>query len=177
MNDNAGIHGVVTSVGVIKTTQVIVAAGAMSKSILAVSGVEVSLSAESFQYNIYRSVAHHLGCAYFDAVNQFYLFPLRNGDAVAGLLRDGKAVIDDRFDHEPDINEASMLHRLVHDAFQKIKKNDLHDIRLSYDAFTEDGRPLASGLNSVAGLFVMSGLSAGGIKIAPALARRIVNEI
>jgi glycine/D-amino acid oxidase-like deaminating enzyme len=175
MNDKAGIHGVTTSAGVIKTSKVIVAAGAMSKAILAASGVEVSFNPESFQYNIYRSVAHHLGCAYLDAVNQFYLFPLRNGDAVAGLLSDGKAVMASCFDHKPDINEASMLHHLVHDAFPKISNNDLHDIRLSYDAFTEDGRALMSEL--IPDLFVLSGLSAGGIKIAPALARRMVDVV
>jgi glycine/D-amino acid oxidase-like deaminating enzyme len=177
LTDITHVYGVQTSKGVINSPRVIIAAGAWSRQLLESAGIELPVSVESFQYNIYQSAAHHLGCAYLDAVDKFYLFPLRNGDAVAGLLQDGKSVIDDSFDHQVDDSEAHLLHKRVNRAFPQISEKSMHKVNVSYDAYTEDGRGMVDAVPTVTGLFAATGLSAGGIKIAPALAKKMTKMI
>ena len=161
--NNGQVIGVATDKGVIHSSHVIVAAGAWSGKLLASAGIELPLIVESFQNNVYQSAAHHLGGAYIDEVNKFYIFPLRNGDAVAGMLQDVNA------------DEARQLHILVKKAFPQL--NDDYKIHVNHDAFTEDGLGVAIDFVAVAGLYALTGLSAGGIKIMPALAKKMTNII
>lgn len=170
---DARVRGVKTEQGMITAAHIVIAAGAWSPALLKTAGIDSPLHVESFQYNVYRPHERFQGPAYLDAVDNFYVFPFRDGTVAAGLLNDGILVCGGAFDHQPDLAEAQLVHARVSQAYPAIFPEALPEVRLSYDAFTDDGRGLMTSIPSVSGLTVVSGWSAGGIKTAPAVAMAV----
>lgn len=169
------VYGVNTTQGIITSKRIIIATGFLSQKMLSLLGINVPICVNSFQYNVYSQVAHHLKTAYLDLINQFYLLPLGNGDVLAGFLNDDKIIIDNNFDQQLDKSSAFSLHQLISQYFPWIDQKSF-EIKKSHDAFTSDqyGVMNHSQLN---GLFLATGLNGGGIKIAPAMAKKIVQII
>lgn len=168
------IHGVETTQGRIQASHVIIAAGASSPSLLHRLGIETHLTLRSFQYQVYAQMAHTLITPQLDYKQEFYAFPLRNGDLIAGWLTEGTIKTDTSpvvFDH----HSAQQLHQLLQNTIKEIGKETPYQIKVSHDAFTDDYCGLVVSDQHWQGLHIVSGCSAGGIKIAPALARKMVS--
>lgn len=159
-------YGLNTTNGVIKANNIILATGALTHALLAPLEINVDLDIKSFQYNIYPAAARHLNTAHLNMLDGFYLFP-KNGDVLAGFLNEDELVktFNDRLDN----SLAQRLHHLLSGHFPFIN-NHTYVIKKSYDAYTKDHRGWME-QTSVQGLFAATGLSGGGIKIAPFLAK------
>ena len=126
-----------------------------------------SLLVKSFQYQIYPLAAHYLKTDYFNLLDQFYLFPQKNGDVLAGFLNKDKEIGVHQCDDSTNESLAASLHQLMSAHFPLISDKPYH-IKKSYDAYTQDGNGLIKE-SSIKGLFWSTGLSSGGIKIVPGL--------
>lgn len=195
---NRKVAGVRTTRGIIETGTVVLAAGAWSNQLLTKTASNETtsvtrrgeacpareatkdpsyVSAKSFQYNIYEDAAKHLDTAFLDAVSGIYLFPLLSGNAIAGFLRDDKLVTDFQFNHMVDSDASQRLDSALKTRFTWINNKKMSIAKRSYDAFTEDERGIIKRSDDIAGLILATGMSGGGIKIAPAFAKEVVKII
>jgi glycine/D-amino acid oxidase-like deaminating enzyme len=172
------VSGVRTASGIIETKNVVLAAGAWSNQLLEPSATDLDkISAKSFQYNIYEGAAKHLDTAFLDAVSGVYLFPLPSGNAIAGFLRDDKLVNEFQYDHVVDNVASQKLDALLRNRFVWLNDKQMSIVKRSYDAFTEDERGMIKRADDATGLVLATGMSGGGIKIAPAFAKEVVKII
>lgn len=172
------VYGVRTTQGDIHCNKIILAAGYQSLKLLQAFGmrdIDVSLSIKSFQYIIYKAAAIHLESAYLDLQDGIYLFPLSNGDLLVGYLYKDSLVVDYLLENRQDEELAKSLHHLLSQTFHWLTRLD-YTIKKSFDAYTSDEHGLLD-YTSVKGLILATGWSSGGIKIAPAVAKRVIQKL
>lgn len=169
------VTGIETSQGIIEAERIILSAGAWSKALLSPLPIgSREITARSFQYNIYKGAARFLDTAFMDNIEGFYTAPFRNGSVFAGTLGQDRLVDNGlNFDHQNDIDIAETLHELMKRHFSWVEGAERFNVQRSYDAYTDDGRGLVKSFAEVPGLILASGWSSGGIKSAPAVARRV----
>lgn len=163
---NNQVVGVQTQQGIIESPVVIYAAGHSSLSLLA--SYNIPIQNRFFQFSIVQPETSFPPEAYIDMINQFYLLSVR-GKVIVGFLN------KDHFTSSIDDEEAISLHQLVRQYFPSFK-NALFEIKKSADAFTMDEKGICAE-SDVKGLFLATGWSGGGIKVAPAVASHIVNAL
>ena len=172
------IVGVETDKGIIRSNVVVLAAGAWSRQLLNPLAIDSEIiDARSFQYNIYLEAAKYMDTAFMDNVAGFYIAPSRDGNVFAGILNQNKLVVGAGFDHAIDSELVERLHKLVKDRYPWADKVDRLQAKTSYDAFTDDQRGQVKTFAELPGLVLAAGWSAGGIKTAPAIARKVVSLI
>jgi glycine/D-amino acid oxidase-like deaminating enzyme len=175
LTENARIYGVQTTRGDIMSTYVVLSAGIMSAAILDQLDIKSDITVKSFQYHVYKHAAHLVDSSYIDLIDGYYLLPLRSGDAIAGRLSEDRnadpvSVGETAVDYQVD----TMLHQLVSQRIQGLREYAVSDIKTGYDAFTTDERGMVNVMPQVAGLIVASGWSGGGVKLAPAIAKKVL---
>ena len=175
IHSNNRIQGIETTGGIIEAETIILSAGAWSKALLAPLPIDSSqITARSFQYNIYKGAAQQLDTAFMDNIEGFYTAPFRNGSVFAGTLGQDRLVDNGlNFDHQKDAEIAETLHQLMRKHFSWVDGAERFVIQRSYDAYTDDGRGVVKSFTELPGLILASGWSSGGIKSAPAVARRV----
>jgi sarcosine oxidase, subunit beta len=169
------VCGVRTNQGDISCNKIILATGYQSMKLLQPFGINPTLSIKSFHYIIYKAAAIYLECAQLDLLDGIYLFPLSNGDLLAGYLNEDRLVDDYFLEHNLDENLASSLHCLLGQKFHWLTGLD-YAIKTSFDAFTPDHHGVLD-YTKIKGLILATGWSSGGIKIAPAVAKRVIQKL
>ncbi len=172
LRSTGSVAGLQSTRGVIESDVVVMSAGAWSKDLLSSLPIDVSsISARSFQYNIYPGAAQYLGTAFMDNIEGFYTAPFRDGSVFAGTLGQDRLVQNAAFDHGDDEDAAEHLHSMMKKHFSWAESVTRLKMRRSYDAYTDDGRGIVKSFPEIPGLILASGWSSGGIKSAPAVAR------
>lgn len=169
------VYGVDTNTGIIASKNIVITAGHSSRSLLLPLGIDLPLSIKSFQYHIYPQAASYLESAQINMLDDFYVFPIKNNRMLAGFLSQDKLVDNLQVPQDFDKSLSNSLHQKLSDKFPWIK-NRVYTVHKSYDAYTPDNHGLLQELSG-SGLFIASGLSSGGIKIAPALAQKLMQQI
>ncbi|STX27898.1 Glycine oxidase [Legionella beliardensis] len=166
------VNGVETPQGVIEAQTIIVATGFYSAAFSPLLDLNSLISIKSFQYHLYLKASQYIDHAYINHFEGWYLFPQKTGHLLAGYINRDKESLTEKHNKHLDESEASSLHKLLCKHFPWII-NKPYTIKRSYDAYTADEQGLMH-KSSIKGLFYATGLSGGGIKIAPAFAKRVI---
>lgn len=172
--ENGKVVGVETSVGSLETRSVIIAAGAWSKRLLEdVQGLSTPLRVKAIQMNSFTRPMHQQALIPFiDYTNDLYGKP-EEGSACAIGLPVAK------WDFDPDVEvelDAAHLEHIRESAairFPWLEGAPSAGGKRSFDAYTADGRGWNGDCENIKGLYVCTGWSGGGFKIAPAVAKRL----
>jgi sarcosine oxidase subunit beta len=148
---NQQIIGVLTSQGIIHCANIIVAAGAWSTELLQPFYGQLPIVKKAFKFHYFHQQQHALRSAVIDFRQQCYLIPTRSNTIIAGSLTDD------------DCSEISYINKASY-----ISSNT------AVDAFSEQAPGIISKSPHLKGLYVASGWSGGGIKIAPTVAKALV---
>jgi sarcosine oxidase subunit beta len=171
--DQAKVHGISTPQGNIMADKVIIAAGAGSLKLLNQLGDEpIGLEIKSFQYNIYKNELTLPTIIDYD--RDIYIIPQDHGSLLAGFLSLDKTITtSSSLMIDPCLAKA--ITTVLSQILPHISSQALLASRISVDAFTHNEQPLIKPSDKVKGLYLATGLSSGGIKLAPAIAQKIAN--
>lgn len=173
--DQAKIVGISTPRGNIIADKVIIAAGAGSLKLLnQLDDEPIGLEIKSFQYNTYKNALTLPTIIDYD--RDIYIIPQDHGSLLAGFLSLDKTITtNDSLIIDPDLAKA--ITSVVSQVLPHINSQALLTSKISVDAFTHDEQPLIKPSDKIRGLYLATGLSSGGIKIAPAMAQKITNML
>ncbi|VVC77217.1 4-methylaminobutanoate oxidase (formaldehyde-forming) [Aquicella siphonis] len=172
LGDTTGVQGVETSCGEIRSEKVILAAGPMTPALMRTVNLECKIRIKSFQYHLYQRASTLFETAHLDFINDFYVLPLRDGNVLAGCLHQDEPVIHGSDPLPVNNHTAFELHVLIAQQFPALEKAE-YSVHTSVDTFTCDGRTEVNAIMPVKGLIVVPPANGGGIKTAPAIAKRI----
>lgn len=151
---NDHVEGIETSQGKIICQHIIIAAGGWSCELLQQNNINLGLQQKLFRYHYYSQQKNTLQSAVINLRDQYYLIPTRHSTIIAGSLTD-----DDR-------NE-----------YLELAANTYMSSHTAQDAFCSSQPGLIGQAPNINGLYLATGWSGGGIKIAPAVARYIAKSL
>ncbi|KEO82583.1 NAD(P)/FAD-dependent oxidoreductase [Tumebacillus flagellatus] len=175
LHDNGRVTGVRTNRGVIQTSCVVLAAGAWSAELLRPMGIQLPVRSKTIQIHFLmrpeEAVEHP---AFLDETTDIYARPDQSGLSLVGLPVD-------EWDIDPDLSvPADDAVRLRQASAKRLPWSESAWVsggRRSFDGYTPDGRGLLKPADEVQGLLYAVGWNGGGYKLAPEIARRVVQDI
>ncbi|GIQ71487.1 FAD-binding oxidoreductase [Xylanibacillus composti] len=172
------VSGIETSIGRMESDVVIVAAGAWSKMLLeGLSSEADCIRTKAIQMNAYICPEGITGPPPFiDNTTQLYSRP-----GPGGIISIGAPT--DQWDIHPDQQYSVDSLAVEYVKNQAVKRLSwmtsaaVSGGKRSFDAYTADNRGILSSSDQVKGLFICSGWSGGGYKIAPEVGRLVKNSV
>jgi glycine/D-amino acid oxidase-like deaminating enzyme len=171
------VVGVRTNVGEIACTTVVLAAGTWSTALADAVGVELPVSPRWIGLGMSRS-----------ATKSGYRVPACIDDTSGNYFRpNGAPGMYFGVSWEPEVPPRSAFPALRSDRIEESRDARLHRVparaegrlagtRLGVDGYTPDKRPLIGPIGPE-GLYVATGMSGGGFKLAPAIGELVAHEI
>ncbi|MCX6050656.1 MAG: FAD-dependent oxidoreductase [Chloroflexi bacterium] len=172
------VERVVTPQGTIETPVVIDTAGAWTRVVGAMAGINVPLVPTRHQLYITQPLPGIQATQSIVRVLDFnvYVRPERGGLMMGGyepdpLQVDGQALPSDFQikDLALDMTPLSRLTELVYAEFPLLRNAPVAELRGGLPTITPDGRHIVDQVPGVAGFFVASGCCVGGLSISPAV--------
>jgi 4-methylaminobutanoate oxidase (formaldehyde-forming) len=172
------VERVVTAQGTIETPVVVDTAGAWTRVVGAMAGINVPLAPTRHQLYITQPLP---GIAVEQPIVRVldynvYVRPERGGLMLGGyepdpLQLDGQSLPStfEIKDLALDITPLRRLTELVYDEFPQLRNAEIALLRGGLPTMTPDGRHIVDQVPGVAGFFVASGCCVGGLSIAPAV--------
>ncbi|MGH3979774.1 MAG: NAD(P)/FAD-dependent oxidoreductase [Pseudonocardiaceae bacterium] len=150
---------------------VVVAAGAWSRDLLTGMGLAVPLRSKRVQYNLFRVPGAPRHPAFIDDTTGVYGRPHEPGTSLIGMALDEWDVALRPAAIDPSTSAA------IHDAAQQraswLKGATVAGGASGFDAYTPDGHALLGFDDQVEGLFLATGWSGGGFKMALGVGQRV----
>jgi glycine/D-amino acid oxidase-like deaminating enzyme len=168
------VAGISTSIGEIHAQHVIIAAGAWTPGLMQAEGLETTIRTKGIQVNLIKKAAAFPHPIVIDERTGFFTRPARNDISFAGTtIQDwGRSPDKDIFASPSDETLAALAAR-----FPWLNRGELSGARCAVDAYTPDGNGITDWVDGVKDLYIASGWSGCGIKVAPAVATHVANEI
>jgi sarcosine oxidase, subunit beta len=174
------VSGADTNLGAVEARTTVLAGGAWTTALLRGHGIELPVRSREIATCLVDGSALPPAPAcltYIDDVTGGYFRPDDTGALVVG-------VPVDRWDVDPDAElpplELAQLHqaqeRLAH-RLPLLEDAELLGTRPGFDAYTPDKQPIVGRLSELDELYVATGFSGGGFKIAPALGEAVAAEL
>ena len=176
--ENGKVTGLVTSAGTVEARAVVIAAGAWSKELLErATGCEAPLRAKAIQMSAFlRPPQASVPLPFTDYTSELYGKPEGSSVFTIGMPVD-EWDIDPRHEYLIDPVLTQQVRQCAADRFHWVSGAEWAGGKRSFDAYTQDGRGWFGRVEGVDGLYVCTGWSGGGFKVAPAVGKRIANEI
>lgn len=166
------IQGIYTTQGMIYANQIILAAGATTKTLLSQSDISLPLTNKSFQYCKYQYKTKSVS-AIIDLKNDVYIVPLITDELIVGFLNKDKIVDSNETVECVDKNETMLLHEILTLHFPSISQKNRLSTQQAIDCFNKNESPFTGPISHIQGLFIAGIGNGGGIKIAPAVAQQL----
>jgi sarcosine oxidase, subunit beta len=170
------LRGIKTTAGFFRSSLIILCTGAWTEKLLNQwqLKVPITIKAKTIQMNRYSSltnVSHHP--SFIDSVHGLYGRADGETDILMGTPVEQWSIDPDQ-QVEINLSNSQYTSKLGSCRFQWTNTAKVVNEIRSFDAYTMDQKGLISSLPEVSGLYIASGFSGGGFKIAPAVASRII---
>lgn len=174
--NNRTLKGIKTTAGSFHSSLTILCTGAWTEKLLNQwqLKVPIAIKAKAIQMNRYRSlvnVAHHP--AFIDPVHDLYGRADGESNVLMGSPVEQWSIDPDRLT-EINLSNSQYTSELGSQRFQWTNTAKVISQVCSFDAYTMDGEGVISAFPDVPGLYIASGFSGGGYKLAPAIASKTV---
>jgi len=179
------VHGVETSLGMVETNTVLVAAGPWTPQLMGPLGLDVPIRASREQV-VQLAPPADVGCPKLvceDMIQGFYERPEAGGTVLAGVLEHEaeEIVRPDEFNHGADFEFIERVGTLWQHRYSQLGEAQVRGGYASLYDVTPDWQPVLGAVNELQGLHVAAGFSGHGFKLSPALgevlARVVVGEV
>jgi sarcosine oxidase, subunit beta len=167
------VVGVTTSYGKFYSDIIIVAAGPWSKRIVKPLGINLKIRTKAIQINFFENKNNQYPC-FIDNTTKLYSRPEPGRLSLIGYPIDDWD-IDPDVEYPLDKKNLSRVQNIAPTRIKKINYSSFSGGKYGFDAYTSDLRGIINTPPEYPGLIITTGWSGGGFKVAPAVAKKIVN--
>jgi sarcosine oxidase subunit beta len=169
------LAGVETSHGLVQADRIVVALGAHTPAFLDRHGIVHRLWAQRIQVDARRVDKRTPHPAWIDDLNDLNGRPHEDDQFLIGYPTHERGMADD--DASATMAHSELIEHVGRRRFDWMDSSRRVGSFSSFDCYSDGGGGIAGFVDDERTLAVVSGFSGGGFKLAPALARRICNEL
>nr|WP_088326122.1 FAD-dependent oxidoreductase [Bacillus cereus] len=176
---NSKVCGVTTNIGNINAEKVIICSGAWTARFFDLINVPSPIEWKNIGINFFRcenNLSTSSLMTYIDDVYGCYFRPLSSNEILVGVSSNNGKQMYSTEKNMLDTDDVQLAYETIN---KRILNNNFKPLggRYGFDAYTPDKHPVIGDVKGIDGIYIATGFSGGGFKIAPAIGKLVAKEI